>query len=267
MQRLNFLRKFFHFLILSFAAFFIISEKPLHAEHSELKLIQKISKAIVHIKAESGGIFNAGQDAILDRNTGRILVLTDLVGVKQDKYGCGIIVSKRGLIVTNFHTVKDAGRLTVILQDGKEVPATLTHSVPEKDFAVLRIDPPGPLTAIQFADSNQVRKGARVYLVGHSPQVKNSVGGGEVVGMDEKQNAEADPDGTLNIIQIVTGFELTEGDSGSAILDQKGKLLGMVAAGHLFSKNPIYAIPSNIIKNRFLEFLKTASKQPAVNGS
>ena len=237
---------------------FIFSTPDQSAPQQKQSSTQKVFKSVVQIKAESGGIFNAGSQAAIDPATGRILILTDLRGIKYDRNGAGVIVNKAGFIMCNLHTVNDAGRLTVTLDDGTQFEGTIVHQIPDQDLAILRIHPAEELSAIEFADSDRVRIGDSVHVIGSSHFVKKEVGNGKIMGLKQNEKKESE---TVSVIQINFDLNLTEGDSGSPVFDSQGRLLGLIAAGHVLTQNPVYAIPSNIIKDNYLEFLQTSSHQ------
>lgn len=244
--------KIFHWFILFLFLSAAASEVP-------KKPLEEVVASMVTVFAETGGMFNAGQQAAIDPSTGKIYVLTDILGVKQDYHGVGTVIDPKGLIVTNFHTVKDASRITVTFYNGKKYDATLAHQIPDKDIALLQIKPEEKISAIDFGDSDQLKHDQNVYLIGITEKIRDRVASGQILGLDRLKEENRGPDGSLNIIQVVLNLELSEGDSGTPVLDEDGRFLGMITAGHTVSKNPIYAIPANSIKNRYLEFLKSRS--------
>ena len=252
-----------HFLLLTIGLFMASSVFPhlsFAKKDPELEKIKKVLEYKVHIKAENGEVFNAGQEAAMDPKTGRVYVLTNLVGVKQNREGGGIILDPKGFIAANFHTVSNAARITVTLHDHTELEATIAQSYSDRDIAILRVKPPKPLKAIPFADSDSVKVGDQMYVIANSKQISNKIGGAQVTGLDQTKNENEKTKAITNIIQFVTDLPLQEGDSGSPILTKTGEFLGFIEAGHALTQNPIYALPSNVIHNYYLKFLKTGKK-------
>ena len=240
--------------------FFLCAANPLFPEtKSEMKAIRKILHSKVYIKAESGQIFNAGQEAAMDPKTGKIYVLTNLAGVKYERDGAGIILNSKGFIATNLHTVKDAGRITITFHENSQIEATPVQSYPDRDIAILRVKAPKPLEPIQFADSDKLKVGDQLYIIANSKLIRDVIGGVQIIGFD--QTKKKNENEQTNIIQFVSDLPLQEGDSGSPILDKKGRFLGFVEAGHLFTQNPKYALPSNVIHNSYMEFLKSGKSK------
>ena len=82
--------------------------------------------------------------------------------------GSGFIWDDSGLIVTNFHVIAGAQRLTVTLQDRSEHEAEVIGLAPEKDLAVLRImDPPDGLVTLPLGDSSELTVGRKVLAIGN----------------------------------------------------------------------------------------------------
>ena len=78
--------------------------------------------------------------------------------------GTGFIFDKDGYIATNNHVVEDAGKVTVTMSDGRELPAKVVGTDPDTDLAVLKVDAGKPLPYVEFADSDQVRVGDYLFV-------------------------------------------------------------------------------------------------------
>ena len=82
--------------------------------------------------------------------------------------GTGFVWDESGLIVTNFHVIAGAQRLTVTLQDRSEHEAQVIGIAPEKDLAVLRIlEPPDGLSTLPLGDSSELSVGRKVLAIGN----------------------------------------------------------------------------------------------------
>ncbi|MFU8763085.1 MAG: S1C family serine protease, partial [Haliea sp.] len=82
--------------------------------------------------------------------------------------GTGFVWDSSGLIVTNYHVIAGAHRLTVTLQDQTEFDAEVIGVAPEKDLAVLRIEnPPESLTRLPVGDSSELSVGRKVLAIGN----------------------------------------------------------------------------------------------------
>ena len=100
--------------------------------------------------------------------------------------GSGVIIDGRGFIVTNEHVVRGAADITVILHDGRELPASVVSADdPFTDLAVVKVDPgTEELPALSWGDSNTLKLGQRVVAIGSAlNEFRDSVTVGVVSGM------------------------------------------------------------------------------------
>jgi len=209
--------------------------------------------AIVSIKAEGAGMFRSpGGQAFRDAKTGRILVARSVRTAQFSRQGAGVIIDASGIIVTNAHTVEQATRITVTLNNDQSVAGELISIVPNEDIAFVRIPPPYPLLAIPLADSNSVSLRDRVYTIGGSEVLHGTLSEGKVSGIGKSAKAHGLND-FVDLIQ--TTFNVYRGDSGGPLIDSSGNLLGMITANKPRAGHVSYAIPSNKIKQYYQEYL------------
>jgi len=148
--------------------------------------------------------------------------------------GSGVVIDKKGLIVTNYHVCKDANRIE-IKHYGKEFKnVDIFLSDERKDILVLKISD-NPLNPIELGNSNDLKPGQRVYAVGSPEGYENSISEGIISGFRTDEN-------NLKLIQMTT--PITDGSSGGAILDSKGELIGLSVSGQ-HEGNLYFAIPVN----------------------
>src|SRR5262249_19267553 len=121
--------------------------------------------------------------------------LPSVVAVKSDKgFGTGFVVKKEGWIATNFHVVRGARALSVLVPERGEFPVIEMLVLDEKvDLAVLRIDEKD-LPVLALGDSTSVRSGDPVVAIGHPLGYDNTVSNGLVSAIREA--------GTLTVFQI-----------------------------------------------------------------
>ena len=161
--------------------------------------------------------------------------------------GTGFIISADGYIVTNNHVVDGSDTLSVILEDGTEVPATLIGTDPLTDLAVLKIDGTMPGVAT-LGDSEAMRPGDGVFAIG-SPlgDYTNTVTEGIVSGIGRRltgSNSVVD-----NMIQHDAA--INPGNSGGPLFNFAGDVIGINTAVIRTSSSGIdaegmgFAIPSN----------------------
>ncbi len=164
---------------------------------------------------------------------------------KEHALGSGVIISKDGYIVTNYHVVSGATKILVKLHDGRKVTAKLVGSDPKTDIAVIKIEADN-LEPITIADSNDVEVGDIVLAVGDPFGLGETVTEGIVSGLNRSSVGLNDYE---NFIQ--TDAAINPGNSGGALVDLKGRLIGINSAILSTSggNNGIgFAIPSNMMK-------------------
>ena len=166
---------------------------------------------------------------------------------KEEGLGSGVIVSKDGYIITNNHVVEGADELSVLLPDDREYKATLIGSDPKTDVAVIKIEAEN-LPVVTLADSDRLRVGDIVFAVG------NPLGVGQTVTMGI---VSAKGRNKLGLLENVGGYEdfiqtdaaINMGNSGGALIDAKGRLVGINSAIVSTTKGNIgigFAIPVNL---------------------
>ena len=164
-------------------------------------------------------------------------------GRRADSSGSGFVISPDGLIVTNHHVIEDAEELVVAL-NGREYPAEVQGDDPATDIALLKIEPEEPLTYLQLADSEEVRVGDWVMVIGSPLQLDNSVSVGVVSAMGRSINIT--PDASLeNFIQ--TDAAINFGNSGGPLVDLQGRVIGVATAINFGAENIGFAVPSSTL--------------------
>ncbi|MFK7964206.1 MAG: S1C family serine protease [Burkholderiaceae bacterium] len=138
--------------------------------------------------------------------------------------GSGVIVDSSGLVLTNSHVVEGAERHEILLTDGRRIGASLLGTDPETDLALLQADQDG-LPAIEFADDDTARVGDAVLAIG------NPFGVGQTVTMGIISALGRDQLG-INTFEnfIQTDAAINPGNSGGALVDTRGRLLGINTA-------------------------------------
>ena len=150
-------------------------------------------------------------------------------GERQTSLGSGVIVSPQGFILTNYHVIEGADEIDVSLADGRKAIAKIVGSDPETDLAVIKIDLPD-LPAITFGHSELSNVGDIVLAIG------NPFGVGQTVTMGII-SALGRTDVGLNTYEnfIQTDAAVNFGNSGGALVDTQGNLLGINSA--IYSRN------------------------------
>ena len=181
--------------------------------------------------------------------------------------GSGVIYSKDGYIITNYHVISIAtdsqtsstARISVYLSTDPQTPivAKVVGYNSDYDLAVLKIEKQD-LVAIEFADSNEVAVGDMAVAIG-SPggqQFMSSVSSGIISGLNRTLQLE----GTAQMKLLQTDAAINPGNSGGALVDYNGKLIGINSSkisseayegmGFAIPSNTVKKVVSNIINNK-----------------
>ncbi|AZV45759.1 serine protease [Nautilia sp. PV-1] len=164
---------------------------------------------------------------------------------KEYALGSGVIVTKNGYIVTNNHVVAGATKIIVKLHDGRKYTAKLIGTDPKTDIAIIKINAKN-LKPITIADSSKVKVGDIVLAIGNPFGLGESVTHGIVSALNRTSIGLNDYE---NFIQ--TDAAINPGNSGGALVDLKGRLIGINSAiiSRSGGNNGIgFAIPSNMMK-------------------
>jgi Do/DeqQ family serine protease len=163
-------------------------------------------------------------------------------------YGSGVIISGDGYIITNNHVVENAESVDVTLNDKRTFTAQVIGRDPSSDIALIKIKADN-LPYIKYGDSEQLRLGEWVLAVGNPFNLTSTVTAGIV---SAKGRSFTLPDGTYRIESYIqTDAALNMGNSGGALVNTKGLLVGITSA--IISPNGAYAgnsfaIPVTIVK-------------------
>ena len=166
-------------------------------------------------------------------------------------YGSGVIITADGYILTNNHVVQDAERITVTLNDRRELPAKLIGNDPATDLAVIKIEA-NNLSYIPFGNSDKVRIGEPVLAIGNPFNLTSTVTSGIISAKARNMNIIENPRSNETPLEsfLQTDAAVNSGNSGGALVNSNAELIGIVtaiASGN--SGNYIgysFAIPSNI---------------------
>ena len=164
---------------------------------------------------------------------------------KQEGMGSGVIVSADGYILTNHHVVEGADELKVSLSDDREFIAKVIGTDPKTDVAVIKIESE-TLPSVTLADSEKLRVGDIVFAVGNPLGVGQTVTMGIVSAKGRNKVGILDG-GYEDFIQ--TDAAINMGNSGGALVDAKGRLVGINSAILSPSRGNIgigFAIPVNL---------------------
>lgn len=107
---------------------------------------------------------------------------------------------------------------------------------------------------MSLADPESIKLGDPVYSVGSSELIKGSIANGRVIGIGRKNYDDATNKSYVEMLKI--NFDIYQGDSGGPVLNQEGRLVGLLVAGSTKTGHLSLAIPSNKIKKYYLKCLE-----------
>ena len=186
--------------------------------------------------------------------------------LQQAGLGSGVIITDDGYIVTNNHVVDGADKLEVLLNDNKTYEARIVGTDEMTDLALIKIDVKG-LSPITFGDSDNVKIGEWVLAVGNPFGFNSTVTAGIVSAKARSLGGNINKMGVESYIQ--TDAVLNPGNSGGALVNLQGELIGVNAA--IYSNTGSYtgysfAIPTTIVKKILTDIRNYGSVQRAVLG-
>lgn len=139
--------------------------------------------------------------------------------------GSGIVIDNNGTILTNWHVVENAIKVTVSLEKGKTVEAQVVGKDPSNDLAVLRIHPDGlTLHPIPLGNSSSVEVGDPVLAIGNPFDLQRTLTTGVVSALNRTLKA---PNGFTITGVIQTDAPINPGNSGGPLLDESGRVIGI----------------------------------------
>lgn len=145
---------------------------------------------------------------------------------KLEGIGSGIILNKDGLIITNTHVIEDAKDVIITLSNGKDYKAKIVNSDRETDIAILKINAKNLKPAI-VGSSKDLRVGSLVVAIGSPWQLEHTVTAGIVSAKNRKVDASSETGQRFYPNLIQTDAAVNPGNSGGALLDKDGKLVGI----------------------------------------
>ncbi len=139
--------------------------------------------------------------------------------------GSGSIIDRQGYVLTNYHVIEDAQKLTVTLADGQQYEGKVVGFDAENDLAVIRFDPQGrALTVIPFGRSGALRVGQKVLAIGNPFALERTLTTGIVSGLGRPVKTES---GLVIREMIQTDASINPGNSGGPLLNVRGEIIGV----------------------------------------
>lgn len=189
---------------------------------------------------------------------------------RQIGLGSGVIITDDGYIVTNNHVIADAERLEVTLNDNRNYNATVVGADPTTDIALIKIDADTALHVIPMGDSDALHVGEWVLAVGNPFGFTSTVTAGIVSAKARNIASTTGAPNRGNIESYIqTDAAVNSGNSGGALVNLKGELVGMNTA--IYSQDGSYvgcsfAIPTSIINKVVGDLKQYGTVQRAILG-
>ncbi|WP_126580500.1 S1C family serine protease [Tengunoibacter tsumagoiensis] len=168
------------------------------------------------------------------------VVQVNVTGSSGNSVGSGVIIDKRGYIITNNHVVEGGQNMEVVLSTGATLPAQLIGQAPDDDLAIVRIDPTkSHLEVAALGDSSNLQVGQEVLAIGNPLGITQTVTAGIVSALGRNV---ATGNGTILPSTIQTDAAINPGNSGGALVDMQGNLVGIPT---LTAIDPQFKTPAN----------------------
>jgi S1-C subfamily serine protease len=168
----------------------------------------------------------------------------------QEGNGSGSIIDAEGDILTNYHVIENAQKLSVSLGGQKDYPAKLIGGDPDTDLAVIRLleKPSEPLTIVPLGDSDKLSVGQKVLAIGNPFGLDRTLTTGVISGLQRPIRARNDRpiEGAIQ-----TDASINPGNSGGPLLDSHGRMIGInsqILSPSGGSAGVGFAVPVNIAK-------------------
>ena len=179
--------------------------------------------------------------------------------------GSGVIINADGYIITNNHVINNSDELSVTLNNNKTYKAEIVGSDPKTDIALLKIDADEDLPFVTFADSDNAKIGEWVLAVGNPFNLTSTV----TAGIISAKARNLDPSGKYTQSFIQTDAAVNPGNSGGALVNTNGELVGINTAISSQTGSYIgysFAVPSNIARRVIEDIMEYGNVQNGILG-
>lgn len=176
---------------------------------------------------------------------------------RESGIGSGSVIDSQGHILTNYHVIEGASKLTVSFGGDKVYPATLVGGDPDTDLAVIKIVPPAEgLTVIPLGDSGSLDVGQKVLAIGNPFGLDRTLTTGVISGLQRPIRAR---NGRPIDAAIQTDASINSGNSGGPLLDKFGRMIGInsqILSPSGASAGVGFAVPVNTAKRVIPQLLQ-----------
>lgn len=222
------------------------------------EVVEAFTTSKVTLSTSGGGEVPAGRFAAVAASVADSVVTIEAKSDEEGSQGSGVVVDGRGYIVTNNHVISEAAatpakfKMTVVFNDGKEVPANLVGRDPKTDLAVLKVDNVDNLTVARFGNSDDLRVGEEVVAAGAPLGLRSTVTHGIISALNRPVPLSGEGSDTDTVIDAVqTDAAINHGNSGGPLINMNSEVIGINTAGKSLSDSASglgFAIPVNEVK-------------------
>ncbi len=197
-------------------------------------------------------------------------------GVQEGKgNGSGSVIDSNGHILTNYHVVEGAQKLTVSFGGEKVYPAKYIGGDPDTDLAVIKIDPPATgVTVVPLGDSDKLVVGQKVLAIGNPVGLDRTLTTGVISGLQRpirSRPVSGAPTGRPIDAAIQTDASINPGNSGGPLLDKFGRMIGInsqILSPAGGSVGVGFAVPANTAKRIIPQLIQFGEvKRPKLGAS
>jgi len=211
-----------------------------------VEIAKKSINTVVHVKSASS---NSSDFSIEDFLFGRAQKRPQMGS------GSGVIISSDGYIITNHHVIETAEDIQITTNDNQSYEAKIIGSDEQNDIALLKIESSEELPYAVFGDSDSTQIGEWVLAVGNPFNLTSTV----TAGIISAKSRSLDPTGRTTLSYIQTDAAVNPGNSGGALINDKGELIGINTAIQTQTGSYVgysFAVPSNIAKKVIEDILE-----------
>ena len=176
--------------------------------------------------------------------------------------GSGVIIDKKGFILTNEHVIQGAVKIRVTLADGREFSARLIGADPPSDLAVLRIEAEESLPEIPMGQSEDLMIGETVIAIGNPFGLSHTV----TTGVISAANRSFQTEKRIYNDFIQTDAAINPGNSGGPLLNIDGELIGINTSIYQKAQGVGFAIPIDRARRIIHDLVQYGEVQPAYIG-
>ena len=215
-----------------------------------VEIAKKSINTVVHVKSSSSGGDYSIEDFIFGRSQRR----------PQMGSGSGVIISSDGYIITNHHVIETAEDIQITTNNNQSYDAKIIGSDEQNDIALLKIETNDELPYAVFGDSDTTQIGEWVLAVGNPFNLTSTV----TAGIISAKSRNLDPTGRTTQSYIQTDAAVNPGNSGGALINDKGELIGINTAIQTQTGSYVgysFAVPSNIAKKVIEDILEYGNVQ------